>query len=232
DAKGAKISDQELAAFRGSLSQRKRLREAVIADYQRNGATYGGWSKNKGGDRVFQPGPKVDDEALPGFRFDREPRLQLHDLGIPFALSFEGVALPDGALQRLTKLKLLTTLDLNGTPVSDAALKHLAGHEKLSVLYLAATKVTDQGLKDLAGLANLEELDLSLTQVTDAGLRELAGLKKLTSLQLHSTGVTDVGLKELAGLKGLTRLDLGKTRVTDAGLAQLRRSLPNCEIHR
>ena len=80
------------------------------------------------------------------------------------------------ALERLSGLSRLQSLDLGGAEITDGSLKHLEGLTRLRSLDLDNTKVTGSGLKYLEGLTQLQELDLWGSKINDSGLIYLKGL--------------------------------------------------------
>ncbi len=113
---------------------------------------------------------------------------------------------------------------------TDAALENVSGLRSLISLNLNGTQLTDAGLERLVGLRSLISLNLNGTQVTNAGLQYLEGLPHLKQLRLANTRITDAGLERLARLTQLRILRLTNSKVTDAGVKKLQHALPNCEI--
>ena len=74
-------------------------------------------------------------------------------------------------------------------------------------------------------------LRLDGTQITDADLVHLRGLSNLQWLSLGGTRISDAGLVHLQELTRLRWVGLRYTRVTPAGIAQLKKKLPNCQVH-
>jgi Leucine-rich repeat (LRR) protein len=170
---------------------------------------------------------------------------------------FLGGAVTDAGLKELFPLKNVDWLNLNGS-FTNAGLRELAPLQKIKWLDIRCPRVTDAGLKELVVLTNLENLGIEDAPITGSGLEDLAPLAKLYYLSLTKTGVdddglrsvaslkalktlnlldpkadiTDAGLMELAVLRNLTYLYLKGTKVTPAGLAELKKALPQCEMHR
>lgn len=96
---------------------------------------------------------------------------------------------------------------------------------------LEGTQPTLHFLPELKTLSWLRSLHLSRLPVEDADLKQLEQMAGLESLGLHHTRVTDAGLTSLHGLTSLTTLELRETQTTSEGRNQLRRQLPNCQIH-
>jgi hypothetical protein len=74
----------------------------------------------------------------------------------------------DAALQYLSGLINLRTLDLSYSKVSDVGLLHLSNLIHLQTLYLQSTGVTGAGLQPLSGLIHLRTLHLSGAKVNIA----------------------------------------------------------------
>ncbi len=200
----------------------KGIDAAVVAVYQKLGATYGGFQEDHELGLWFEAGQEAANQGLPGFRFHTHPKAKLPDAGVPFGLHFgHSRTLTDAALKELAGLKNLTALSLYSTEVTSVGLKELVGLTNLSELDLYATKVGNTGTMYLAELPKLSTLSLNWTKVTDVGLKDLSKHQEISTLRLGNTGVTDAGLKELAGLKKLASLDLTATEITDAGLREL-----------
>lgn len=116
-----------------------------------------------------------------------------------------------GAINRRTEAEI-AEIDLSGTKFSDGDLADLArwpASPALAVLNLAGTPVTSAGLGHLQHLRQLKQLDLSDTAISDAGLNDLRDVKTLRHLVV----------------KGLNN------RLGDAAVADLKRALPQLEIH-
>jgi hypothetical protein len=127
-------------------------------------------------------------------------------------------------LTPLKELKGLQSLFLVGTKVSDLTpLKEITGLQSLVLMDTAVSDLTP--IKELTGL---QLLDLSDTKVSD--LTPLKELKNLQVLWLDSTAVSD--LTPLKELKGLAVLNLYGTKVSDEQVAELKKALPEIEIHR
>lgn len=140
--------------------------------------------------------------------------------------------IPADLLADLKSLSSLERLYLTQTQIGNSALEQLRNLKNLQWLAINRTDVTDQGLENLRDLTNLRVLCLDDTPVTDAGLEQLQGMILLERLDLNRTYVTDAGLTGLARLTSLKRLGLAETTVTAEGMESLRRTLPDCQIHR
>ena len=92
--------------------------------------------------------------------------------------------------------------------------------------------VGDIDLQPLRQLEDLEELCLVLNwDVNGDDMRDLSGLTNLRILVLTLTQVGDDGLPHLRRLTNLETLHLGDTPCSAGGVEELRRHLPDCEIH-
>ncbi len=149
-----------------------------------------------------------------------------------FKIKLTGTTFADEGLARLHELRDVQILNLDGTKVTDAGLPQLNGMTSLRSLSLANTKLTDAGLAQLAGLTSVKTLVLDKTAITDVGLVHLKAMSRLSYLSLEKTDVTDAGLLQLSQITSLRSLRLSGTRVTDARIAELKRDLPDLEIHR
>jgi hypothetical protein len=113
----------------------------------------------------------------------------------------------DSALQGISDLTCLTSLNLIAAPVSD--ISALAGLTNMTWLELMLTEVSD--LSPLSNMKKLEYLNLMMTPVEDVS--PLSGLTNLTDLVLDFTKVSDI--TPLIGLKNLAYLGLHTTQVED-----------------
>jgi hypothetical protein len=162
-------------------------------------------------------------------------------------------------LKRLGALRRLRSLKIVRSTVTDDALKEIRAFPQLEVLSLRdCTGLTDAGIKEIACLKQLRSLQLDGTPVTDAALKELVTLDRLESLALFDCqNLTGSGLKALARCRGLRQLNLaccehltdeglrglvgqkqlesvelrGCSKLTLEAVADLKRALPDCEIH-
>ncbi len=135
-------------------------------------------------------------------------------------------------MSALKTWKHLKRLDLEGTKISDSALQHLSTLSSLESLNIACVLVTDAGLESLTALTNLKELILGGNKLTDAGLQSLRQLRGLTSLDLggaqrEDSGIWLVsfaqpGLDAISTLKDLKQLRLQGTLISASGLETLK----------
>jgi hypothetical protein len=129
----------------------------------------------------------------------------------------------DAALERLSRLDHVTSLQVNGARhITHAGLRHLA-RLPLRSLDLGGwgTMVDDKGLEVLGALPELRSISLVWAQhVSDAGLQHLAGCVHLESVNLMGTPTGDGTLRALAGKPRLAALDAG-TLVSANGLVAL-----------
>lgn len=149
-------------------------------------------------------------------------------------LNLSSTQVTDADLQQLRPLAGLQKVYLGGTQVTDAGLQHLQGLTRLSILTLnRCAQITDAGLQHLKGVTSLGLLRIDgCRQVTDKGLEHLKGLPGLRGLWLDGcTQVTDEGLRHLRGLP-LLQIGLDYTDVTDTGVEELKRAIPNLNVHR
>lgn len=115
----------------------------------------------------------------------------------------------------------VSQLDLSSCPVTDHALEHLTRLTKLRTLDLGQTRIQGTGLALLDQLGELDSLTLDGLPVGDGEVSFLAKLVKLQSLSLRGTNVGDQGADWLAGLSNLRWVTLSNTRVGDDALRHL-----------
>ena len=132
--------------------------------------------------------------------------------------------LTDALLERISRLKHITYLDLSNCPeITDKGLRHLAGLPRLERLDLSCPQVTDRGLEVLRCLLQLKTFELRHQNwVSDAGLASLAHCENLQCVNVMGTPTGDGVIKALIGTLGISHFFAG-TNVTDAGLRLLRK---------
>lgn len=130
--------------------------------------------------------------------------------------------LTDEVLERLSRFRHLTYLDLQGsTAVTDDGLRYLAHLPQLEHLTLSGTKITDCGLAVLRELPNLKTLDICHQEyISDAGIAHLNFCEQLERVNLMGTRTGDNAIRAVLGKPNLRQLFAG-TNVTDEGLALL-----------
>jgi len=133
------------------------------------------------------------------------------DLNLYFAeyVTDEGVA-------AIKEWKQLKRLNLHGTKAGDSALEHISGLTALETLDVGSTLMTDVGLERLTMLTNLKELTMGGNELGDAGLQALRQMPNLTYLDLSgrqgndknvwSIAMSNVGLQAVLTLKNLREL--------------------------
>ena len=124
----------------------------------------------------------------------------------------------------------VTGVDLSGRNVDDAALQSLSGLKFLESLNLERTQITDASADVLLSFPQLSELSLRFTRVGDPTAARLGQLPQLEKLYLTSTQLSDAAAPNLAKLDGLKELYIRWTRISDAGAEELRQSLPRCDV--
>ena len=133
-------------------------------------------------------------------------------------------AMTDGALEKLSRLDFITSVDLDGAQsLSDEGLLHLAGMPQLEELVLGGwhSPLTDRGLAVLRHLPRLERFAIPWARrVTDEGLAHLVACDRLERVDLMGTASGDGALAALRGKQCLRHLSTGR-QVTDAGLGVL-----------
>jgi Leucine-rich repeat (LRR) protein len=136
----------------------------------------------------------------------------------------------DETAAHLPALTQLVWLDLAGTKITGEAMPHLSQLPNLVRLSVRQTGVGDRGVTHVYALPRLRELLLDGTKITNDGLIGIEQLSDLEMLMLNQTAVDDSGLHHLYALKKLKVLSVGPN-VSDAAVDELRKALPECEIH-
>ncbi len=166
-------------------------------------------------------GPLVDDDGL----------LNIRGLVGLKSLFLEGTRISDAGLANLQPLTNLKSLSFWGTQITDAGVIYLRGLTELEDLSLVYTRISGAGLTHLSGLTRLQCLFLMSAHIKDTGVKSIRELTNLKRLILTAPQVTDTGLKYIKELSSLEELSLYSANVTGAAVADLRRAMPNCDIH-
>jgi serine/threonine protein kinase len=149
---------------------------------------------------------------------------------LPFKVNAEGQVvelsmyefqLQPGDALTISRMTMLTRLNLQGSNISDDDLRHLSRLTNLEELNLWHTRIGNAGVAAIVGMTSLKSLQLGDTKITDSALPDLGKLTELRQLALARTKITDEGLKSLVTLKHLVGLKLSETRITDEGLKTL-----------
>ena len=133
-----------------------------------------------------------------------------------------GGQMTDSAMERLSHLDELTSLNLGGSRrLTDDGLKHLSRMRQLEDLDLSeypGGRITDRGLGILRDLSELKRFQMCWQSgISDVGISNLSFCNKLESVDLLGTPTGDGAVKALVGKTKLRRFKTGKL-VTDAGL--------------
>ena len=144
----------------------------------------------------------------------------------------------DQGINAIRDWKHLKRLNLRGTRISDGALELISHLTELETLDIANTQITDNGLDSLVTLVNLKELSLGRRAESDREVELLRLLPTLTYLdlsgptgaerpdssyrKLHQSGPMRSDLvRAIAELKDLRVLRLGHSNVDMEGLKTL-----------
>jgi internalin A len=125
------------------------------------------------------------------------------------------------ALQQISKLTSLTSLDLSRNSIGNEEAKALSKLTTLSHLELSNNSLGDEGAVALSSLANLDYLYLFNNEIEDEGAKALSALTTLSSLELSSNNIKDEGAKALSKLTNLTSLGLSRNIIGDEGAKAL-----------
>lgn len=116
------------------------------------------------------------------------------------------------ALQSLTKLLRLETLELENCRVTDAVLEKLSRLPRLLRLSISdqmrEDSITDRGLGSLKRFTSLEALELTSYLITDQGISTLAALGRLRHLELDGAMLSEASVLALAALARLEEVEL------------------------
>ena len=150
-------------------------------------------------------------------------------------LSFLWNTISDKGAEAISNLSNLRSLSVGAPNLTDKGVAHLCKLSKLDHLYLkdlSAPNVTDGGAKEIAKLANLKVLVLlGHCSFSNEGAKVISGLKNLEYLNLKSDGLTDKCAGYLTALDKLTTLYLRSKNITIEGEENVKKALPNCDVH-
>ena len=139
-------------------------------------------------------------------------------------LAITHATLSDAALEALSKLPNVDTLELLDCGLTDERLTHLKLPPKTATLLLGRNEIAGPGLVHLAG-GKLQTLGLEYNNLDDDTIRHLPQLGTLKKLFLeYCEKLTDTGIRTgvLQGMTHLEELRLrGMQKVTDASLDDL-----------
>lgn len=136
----------------------------------------------------------------------------------------------DEALESVSQLKRLETLELYGGRFTGSGLDQLSKLRQLRRLTIADTGLSEESARSIGRLSQLEQLSLRNTRLGSKALRHFKGLSNLRTLDLSGTFVGDECLETLVQLNQLRILTLDGTMVTSQGLEKLHGALPNTEV--
>ncbi len=140
------------------------------------------------------------------------------------------VAVPDNdAVEYLTDLVALRSLELSGSPISGESLIYIGELSELEALNLDGTIVTGDGLNALTELKKLQILSLDQTPINDADVKRLSQLSALQKVSLWKTNVTDEGIPDLFLIQTLRHVKL-PSQISPAKRSELSRLFPDVDI--
>lgn len=140
----------------------------------------------------------------------------------------------DQGLSFLDHLRSLKKLSLTRQAITPDLLRLLVQLPKLEELKLSAQEISADVPELLLPLSNLPHLELSLRcadLITDQSIPIVTRVAGLDELWITSSQITDEGILQLADLHGLSKLWIGGQQITIPGVEQLRKRMPDCEIH-
>ncbi len=129
----------------------------------------------------------------------------------------------DEALDRVSRLPMITRLLVEGALLTDAGMQHLARCTQLRELQVGGPKgaVTDRGLSVLRELRELRRFQSTWTpRISDAGVAHLSFCDNLEMVDLMGTPTGDGAINTLRGKRHLRLFKTGRL-ATDAGLVLL-----------
>lgn len=153
----------------------------------------------------------------------------------------------DAAVEYLTCMPHLETLDLCRTPITDAAIATIARFRNLRTLRIGNTMMAGKSLGALSRLTNLESLDLGIygqwryyqdeppyaPRLGDEIVPELIKLKQVRTIGLTRLDIGDAAYLQLRAMNCLETLYAGWPACpSDETVAALQQALPRLQIHR
>jgi Leucine-rich repeat (LRR) protein len=184
-------------------------------------------------------------EALPATPFqvesvdlpmNRERVLRLSDLqnlqGLT-SLVYLNLAhnpITEGALEPISKLNSLESLNVWNTTIADKNVAHLKGLTNLRFLNIGANRLTDAALAHLRDMKKLTELHLQMLRIQGDGLTVLREFPNLEIVSLWRSNVNDTHVELLGTLQQLKNLNVEFTEISPSGAERLKTMLPNCQI--
>lgn len=130
------------------------------------------------------------------------------------------------ALEALSELETVESIELIDCSLTDEHLQHLRGSPRLTELGLSRNEINGPGLVHLAKL-KLKSLGLEFNNVRDETLHELKQLDEVEEIRLsYCLGITDRGIRSgtLQSMPNLKRLAFrGLKQITDESLDDLAR---------
>jgi hypothetical protein len=138
----------------------------------------------------------------------------LNQLEIFGELHVEGSGITDEVLERLHKVRAITSLDLRFSNVTNNGLQHISKMARLEKLNLGQSAVNDQGLRHVAAVKTLREITLEGRSFTSGAVAFLESMGQLHRMVLADTRFTEEAIQRLQGvISGLDiRIDNKLTR--------------------
>lgn len=136
----------------------------------------------------------------------------------PVSVSFTSKEVDDDAIDALSTLPSVRSVDLALTDATDKHVSALQPLTNLRELFLNQTNVTGASIPVIASFQQLRKLQLSETAIADELADQRGFCPKLTQLWLDGTKVSDKSLANIGTLVELEVLSLNNTQVTGAGM--------------
>lgn len=117
----------------------------------------------------------------------------------------------------LTRLVMLTYLDLSDNFIEATGAYNISLLPSLRHLYLTGNQIGNRGLRYISSMLRLEHLDLGLNMIDDSGISLIGLLRNLRTLKLFRNKITQEGAEHFRTLSDLTELDLNGNKIGDGG---------------
>jgi Leucine-rich repeat (LRR) protein len=222
------------------------LKSGGTVAYEKASLTVPDWLRSLFGDDLFYNPTSV---FMNDCTFDESSFSQLGILNTVTSVTLVNVrivsskdglrrSIQDSNLRALGKLSQLENLHLRNVEIEGFGLAPLADLQRLRSFDLVDNHVypsAPDAIEHLSKMVNLEHLGLDGSNFDDGALDALAKLRNLSNLKvlsLNHTDISDTGLHYLAGFTKLSHVMLNDCKVSAEGIRELRKSLPNCQIHK
>ena len=147
------------------------------------------------------------------------------------AISLYDTGITDKGLNELSKMQQLDHINLMDTNVSSKGVQSLFDMPALRDFAIEAEDVTGSIMTTVKTFTQLHTLIMRETPITDDELKNIVNIRYLEKLWISGHQLTDESIKSLLKMSQLRDLTIFKSNLSDEVVIELKRSLPECEIH-